>query len=589
MSSAAVIAEQQHHADALDRRRLQLVVAQASPLLPQILATSLVIVALSWGFVPWPLLLGWLLAVPLVRQLRVHWLRRWSLDTTVPVRQRMPAIIASSAVFGSTCGAASLFMLWLGHDRDALLTMIMMSWAAGAVSTTAPLLGSYLMYSACLYVPAALMWLIDDSPLALAVTALILMFAGVQYRFAKQNAAVFEESFRIRRDNEILVQQLGAARDRAESAVRAKSRFLAAASHDLRQPLHALTLQSGLLALDPRADNVPRIVGELSTSIDSLGRLLDSLLDISKLDAGVVTVSRRRIVLARLFAQLVQSLQPQAEQKGLKLRQSCAPDLVIDSDPLLLERLLRNLLDNALKYSDHGEIWLTASGDTLLELSVRDSGRGIPAEAQQQVFEEFYQLPDPTLGAGPGHGLGLGLAIVQRLAALLEMPLQLQSAPGVGTTVSLQVPRAAPALEETAAPQPGGPSLRGLKVLLVDDEPAIRHATRAVLEHFGCTTFEAGSSEQALAQARQQPPDLVLADYQLGHQDTGIETVARLRELLPGLPAVLVTGDTATHRLREAERSGLLLLHKPVTVARLGSALQAALDSRADPPAGDQR
>jgi signal transduction histidine kinase/ActR/RegA family two-component response regulator len=355
----------------------------------------------------------------------------------------------------------------------------------------------------------------------------------------------------------------------------AKTRFLAAASHDLRQPLQALSLHSALLAQNPLAHDTGAIAGEICTSIDSLAQLLDSLLDISKLEAGVVTVERRPIRLHRLIAHLVRTHAPQACEKGLALRFECPVEAVVHTDPLLLERLLRNLLDNALKYTDEGEVCILAAGDEqVLQVSVRDSGRGIPEHAQAQVFEEFYQVDPP---GDCTRGLGLGLAIVARLAALLELPLSMKSQPGQGTTVSLGIPRAAGFVDERLFEAPRNDALRGLRVLLIDDEEAVRRAMRHVLGRFGCEAAEAASSDEALERVESFAVQLVVADCRLRNGDSGISAIAHLRERLPGLPALLLSGDTDAARLREAERSGLRLLHKPVTLQRLQEAMTAAM------------
>ncbi|MFO1287968.1 MAG: hybrid sensor histidine kinase/response regulator [Rubrivivax sp.] len=447
----------------------------------------------------------------------------------------------------------------------------------------------------------------DGSPFGLGVALLISLTTGAQWRFLRLNAHLFEESFRMRVENEDLVRQLAAARDVAEAGNHAKSRFLAAASHDLRQPLHALVLQVGLLEAELHAADMPDTVREIGALTRSLARLLDSLLDISKLDAGVVVVDKRALRLHRLLGQLVRNHQPQALAKGLRLRLECPLETSVVSDPLLLERLLRNLVDNALKYTDRGEVAIVATTDDdgrVATVAVRDSGSGIPPAARERVFEEFFRVE--AFGNAPReHGLGLGLAIVRRLAALLQMPLELQSEPGRGTTVTLRLPLV-PARQDAvrafdarapgdsgaagpadagagttagdAAVAPGG-ALRGQRVLLLDDEPAVRRAMRNALAHFGCRVAEAGSSEEALAQLASFKPGLVLADWQLRDGDTGLLAVQRLRERLSGLPAILISGDTDATLRRDAAAAGLALLSKPVTLAALAEAMTAALES----------
>lgn len=570
--------------DGLDRRRLAVVLSFATSLRWPVNATLLVIAVMLWRFVPAWVAIGWLAAGITVRELRAHRLQALAADESLPIGEKLRRVMWWDVPLGLSHGSAALFMAVMDPTFDALLTMILVSLAAGAVSTSAVVLRLYMIYAGCVFVPTATMWILAGTPLSVSVALLILMFAAVQFKFANQNAQVFEESYRIRVENEELVRQLAEARDVAEAANRAKSRFLAVASHDLRQPLHALTLHSGLLAQDPHAAEAPLIAREISSAIRSLGQLLDSLLDISKLDAGVVVAERRPIQLRRLIANLVHTHRPQAAEKGLELRFECPADAVVTTDPTLIERLLRNLIDNALKYTDRGEVCVLAEAQgPSFRVSVRDTGRGIPVEAQGRVFEEFYQVDNA--GRDRAHGLGLGLAIVARLSALLGIPVTLESEPGRGTTVSLTMPGAAAEAEEEPVDALQGTGLQGVRVLFIDDEEPVRSAMRHVLRRFGCDAVEAASSDEALERTRGFVPELVLADCRLGGGDNGIAAVARLRERWPALPAVLISGDTDAERLLEAERSGLPLLHKPVTLERLREAMTAALGLRLRSPA----
>lgn len=570
--------EPQSYQDGLDQRRLAVVLDFASSLRWPVAAVSLVIGLVIWkgsNVPPW-LTVAWVVLSIGIRELRADRLRVLAADPSLPVQTKLHRVVLWDIPIGLSHGSAALFMLALEPDFVALLTMILVSLAAGAVATSAVVLRVYLVYATCVFVPTAAMWLLQGTALGVSVAALIAMFASVQFRFARENAEVFEQSYRMRLQNEKLLRELAAARDLAEGANRAKSRFLAAASHDLRQPLHALTLHSGLLAQDPYSPDAQTIASEISASLESLGQLLDSLLDISKLDAGVVVAERRPIQLARLFANLVRTHRPQAAEKGVALRWQCPPDAVVNTDPLLIERLLRNLIDNAIKYTDAGEVVVLAQARGQdFDVSVRDSGRGIAPAEQSKVFEEFYQVDNA--GRDRNRGLGLGLAIVARLAVLLELPLTLQSEPGRGTTVAFRIASAGAVVDEAPVQVPSDTTLRGVKVLFIDDEEPVRRAMRSALRRFGCDAIDADSSEQALERATSFAPQLVVADCRLGNGDNGIVAIARLRELLPGLPALLISGDTDADRLLEAERSGVPLLHKPVSLDKLREAMAAAL------------
>ena len=564
----------------LDARRLQsLEVQQRQLRWPILVAVGLVALVVARQ-VPWPLLAGWALIAVGVREWRSLYLARLVADTARPIRQRLDRLVLTNVALGCSHGLAVLFTVWLDTTYAALLTAIVLGWTAGAVATAAPLPRAYVGYAGCILGPLAAAWLVHEPGLlGVGVALLVVLTAGAQVRFLRLNARLFEESFRIRLENEDLVRQLAAARDAAEAGSHAKSRFLAAASHDLRQPLHALTLQIGLLEAEPRAADAPEIVHEIATSTQLLSKLLDALLDISKLDAGVVAVDRRPIHLHRLLAGLARAHEPQAAAKALALRLECPLELTVDTDPLLLERVLRNLLDNALKYTECGEIAIVATreGDRVT-VAVRDTGLGIPAAARPRVFEEFFQAE--VGGERREHSLGLGLSIVQRLATLLEMPFDLQSEEGRGTTVRLWLPGSRAREDGAAASGPAQGGLRGTRVLLIDDEPAARRAMRSVLERFGCETVDVAGSDEALACLAGFEPDLVLADFRLQGTDSGLEAIRRLRERRPRLPALLISGDTDAALRRDAAAASLPLLHKPLTVERLGEAMRMALPDR---------
>ncbi len=568
----------------LDVRRLQSFEVQQRQLRwPILVAVALVALVVSRQ-APWPLVAAWAAVAVLVREWRSSWLGRLSANTDVPIRSRLNRLVLSNVVLGFSHGLAAVFLFWLDTTHAALLTAIFLGWTAGAAATSAPLRRAYVGYALSILGPLAMAWVtLVQAPLGLLVALLIALTTGAQLRFLRLNAELFEESFRMRLENEDLVRQLAAARDVAVAGNHAKSRFLAAASHDLRQPLHALILQIGLLEADPRAPEAPDIVREIGELTHSLAQLLDSLLDISKLDAGVVAAETRPLHLHRLLSQLARGHEPQAAARGLKLRLECPPDTNVVSDPLLLERVLRNLLDNALKYTQHGEIVIVAQEAVDgVTITVSDTGRGIPAEAQHRVFDEFYRV---DVGSPQReHGLGLGLSIVRRLAQLLDTTVELRSEPGRGTSVTLRLPAAAVQEEGAAVREVAGGRLPATKVLVVDDQVAVRRAMRHALERFGCLVAEAESSNEAVVRSKQFEPDLVLADCRLSEHDSGFDAIRRLREWRPGLPAVLISGDTDTALRRRAAAAGLPLLHKPVTLERLAEAVRMALDWE---PAGD--
>jgi signal transduction histidine kinase/ActR/RegA family two-component response regulator len=408
----------------------------------------------------------------------------------------------------------------------------------------------------------------------LVLTALFMIYGALLIVLARDTWRMFRNSFESRR-------QLQAALDTAESANRAKTRFLASASHDLRQPMHTLSLFAAALSMRPLDDRSRAIAQQMNQALQALSSQLDVLLDVSKLDAGIVEASAADVDIRALLGRLRDEFEPAALRKGLALRAECPPSARAHTDALLLDRVLRNLLDNALKYTLHGEVVLRAgpAPDGRLQLEVVDTGPGIAAEEHERVFEEFYQLGNAERDRR--QGLGLGLSIVRRLAELLGLGLRMHSAPGAGTRFCMSVAAATALPAAPAGPGIALPTLAGLKVLVIDDEEAVREGMRTLLEAYGCRVSLAGGTAGALKAAAEAPPDLVLADFRLREHDDGLLAVRQLRAQHPGLPALLVSGDTAPERLREARAAGLPLLHKPVAAEVLVLAIHKAVHGRA--------
>ena len=366
---------------------------------------------------------------------------------------------------------------------------------------------------------------------------------------------------------------LGAAKREAEQANRGKSHFLAAASHDLRQPLQTLSFLQGILARQVTDGTVLKLIDRLGETVSAMSGMLDTLLDINQLEAGIV---RREIVdfpinvlLDQLRSQF--AYHTTANRLGWHVVPSC---LCVRSDPRLLEQMIRNLLSNAVKYTSEGKILLGCRrrGDKL-RIEVWDTGIGIPADQLSAIFEEFHQLGNPARERSKG--IGLGLAIVQRLAELLGHTIDVRSRPGKGSVFAVEVPLAAND-EPTALSQPPQqaetPARRTGTILIVEDEPDLREMLKLLLEGEGYRTVSAADGEAAYALTGRDalPPDLVLADYNLPNGPNGLQVIARLRKTLGHeIPAIILSGDISTETLRTIAREGYAHLGKPVTAATL--------------------
>jgi signal transduction histidine kinase len=382
------------------------------------------------------------------------------------------------------------------------------------------------------------------------------------------------------------------------AANEAKSHFIAAASHDLRQPVHALGLFVGQLRGETEPASQRELLQHIEHSVAAFEALLEALLDISRLDAGTVAVRRQPQALAPLLHRLVRGQAGLARRKGLRLAVRVVPeDLAMDSDPVLLERILGNLLGNALRYTARGGVLIAArrrhagsgpdGGPVQVELRVIDSGQGISAQDLPLVFQEFHRGQAQAGSNDPG--LGLGLAIVRRLTDLLQHPLGLRSVPGRGTCFTLWLPEAevahaAKALVATSAaaspPVPSGAPdpLLGRRVLVIDDDAAVREAMRGQLQQWGLHVVQAADEAAAWA-AFADPaalPDVVLADLRLSSGVSGLQLAQRLRAL-HAIPLAIISGETDAQQVQSVRDAGLPLLSKPLRPARLRAQLEAML------------
>lgn len=366
-------------------------------------------------------------------------------------------------------------------------------------------------------------------------------------------------------------EQLAQKKEEAEHANQAKSRFLAAASHDLRQPLHALGLFVASLTDKPLPDEVRRTVTQIDKSVVAMQDLLDALLDISRLDAGTVTPKLADFPVYRLLSAMETSYALNAERKGIELR-TVPSSVAVRSDPILLERILHNLVSNAVRYTARGKVLLGCRRrGAHLRIEVWDTGVGIAADQLRLIFDEFYRVTDPL---AEERGLGLGLAIVDRLARLLGHKISVRSVPGKGSMFAIDVPCAigAAAEGEAVAPAADSAEFPATLIMVIDDDHAALAATRTLFESWGCRVLTAGSGTEAEAQLRKRPerPGLFVCDYRLSHTETGIELLDRLRTLTRGdTPAVVISADTSIEVQRAAEASGYPLLHKPLRPAKL--------------------
>ena len=476
-----------------------------------------------------------------------------ALDATTAVGTALVIAALAGISGGSLSSLAPVFPAFVVLPLFALMGLLSKLWQLGPA-----------------YEPLAMMSaLYAISLLAQARTSSMAARAAIELRF--ENLELIE---RLR----IETGQAQAERQKAQQANLAKSKFLAAASHDLRQPIHAQGLFLEILAREELSPGQREAVTNARATWQASAEMLDALLDFSRIEAGVVEPQMRPFHLQPMLKKIEDELAPQADAKGLIYRSREAHSAVL-SDPVLVELIVRNLVSNAIRYTKRGGVLVACRqrGDDV-RLEVWDTGIGIDESQQNDIFLEFHQLGNPERDRRKG--LGLGLPIAKGLARALKHNLSLTSRPGHGSVFRLTMPisrapvMAGEGLDATSS------RLRTLnvRVLIIDDDDAVRAAMTQLLRQWGCECDATESIEEALALAQAKPPDLVVSDYRLRGQRTGAEAIATLRAALgSNLPAVLVTGDTAPQRLREARAVGVPVLHKPVSPSQLYRGLMNVL------------
>ncbi len=566
-----------------------------------------------------PALVAWfttLLAADLYALLARRWTPDAPIGETARWARKYTVLVTLTSL--ATAPAGFLLMAMGSQNITTLTTVVMMgSWTRAVQARWAikpamfgygiPMMSGLIL--ALVLKGGLVHWLLAAF---ITVNLVLTLRAGVQ-----QNGRI-AESLRLRFENEALAADLREQIAISERASAEKTRFLATASHDLRQPMHAVSLfgatLQGALAGHPARENVDRMM----TSVNALSASLDAMLDISRLDAGVVVVEERPVELDGLFLALNQTFAGVAQERGLQLRLRSS-GLWVRSDLQLLYRMLLNLIDNGLKYTQRGGISVTARavGQSVL-IDVTDTGIGIADAQRERIFEEFYQIDNP--GRDRARGLGIGLSIVRRLAQLLRHPVSLRSSLGRGTRFRIQLPlseaaQQPPFEEGPLAPQAQGEGaetdpLRALRerarrlpgrVLLIDDEADIRDAMTELLDSYGIEALAVASEAEAAealavgAAPGQRPFAMLICDYRLADGADGLQAGQRLAErFLTPQALLLITGETSPERLLSARASGVPILFKPVAQAALLRAIaqvaqglqQPAADGGADAPEG---
>lgn len=574
----------------LDTERARLLLAAGRWVWPLHLVSAVVVLWTLWPVGRAALLVAWaaIMATAAVLQggVCIAALRPAAGEDFLRAARRFDA---TALVLGLAWGFLGSVLLPIGdRERQFFIGFLMSGAALVGVGTqhmrTRTLLLS-LLPSFPLFV---LRQALAEPALGALATGMLALFLGTMLGLARLLHGFVTRLLRLQLEQDRLLarlsqqaRDLAAARAAADEANVAKSRFLAQASHDLRQPLHAIGLLLESLPEQPFDERSARATRRIRQSLDELSELFDALLDVTLLDTGQVKVARRTVRLGDLLTRARDDLTGTAAARGVALRVVPTRALV-DTDPIIVRRVLHNLVANAMQHSGGRRVLVGARRrrDGLV-LQVCDDGRGIASADQQRIFTEFTRLAADRPGPRPAAGLGLGLSIVKRLGDILGLDVTLRSAPGRGATFAVGIlprVREAHAAAASAAPPP---PLGVARVLVIDDDGATRDATASLLRKWGCAVdaradWSGGPSDGP-------GPDLVICDWALGPERVALDAIAEIRACYgANLPAVVVTGDSSVAARARLAAAGLPVLHKPVRPAQLRSAMLHAVARSAE-------
>lgn len=509
---------------------------------------------------------------------------------TQPPQAAARKLFVCMAAMGVSWGSLAHVVLHRGSAEAVIYAIgIVSTVSSGALGLGAPLYRAYVTYLGCAVGGVLLAVAMGGGPVMWPALILTTVYFALTCMQAHTGEQATLRSIALKLENERLVEELRAesrralaAQEAAERADRDKSRFLAAASHDLRQPLHAMGLFLETLQRSRLTEQQRTVLSHAHAAAGAAAEMLTTLLDYSRLEAGVVKVRPAPFAVQPLLTALEQEFGVQADNAGLVYRTRETTSAAF-ADRSLVGLVMHNFISNALRYTGRGGVLIACRRrGRRLALEVWDTGVGIPQDQWDEVFREFHQLGNPERDRRKG--LGLGLAIVQRLVREMHTTVELRSRPGRGSVFRLWIDAWDGTLQDETAPL--APELRfdGLYVLAIDDDEAVRLGMQSLLESWGCRCVTAESSADALAALEAQevlddrPPDLIITDFRLRHEETGKQVLEALRAYLGvRVPAIILTGDTSPQRLRDAQGTSALLLHKPVSTGQLRDAMAQLL------------
>ncbi len=503
----------------------------------------------------------------LERKKRITRYRRWGYS-----------MVVLSLLVGVVISIGAILALQpASHEWTYFLMALLIMPGFGSAVTSGAFLWIHVAWIVGTQLPFAL-WLICFSPPSLAVFGWLMLLPGIPIMilFGIGYGRIYRRNIQLYLRNIELLEDLEERRRTAEAISQEKTRFLAAASHDLRQPLHALDLFLGALHREITAPEQHHLLEKAIQSSRALGVLLESLLDLSRIDSGRVVPHKETFRLSPIIDEIASEFPQHTGDPKRRIRTHISPALSTDSDPVLLGCMLRNLIINAARHAT-GDVLIGARrrGDTI-HIEIYDQGDGIPEDQQHAVFSEFYQLNNPERDRDKG--IGLGLSIVRRLSQLLDHPVLLRSMEGKGCRFTVVVPQA-PHHVPSQSPEPPSPAddLTGIFILAIDDDALVRDGLRLLLRTWKCEVLTAESTEAALAVIHRDnypPPDVVLADYRLRNGETGLDAIRTVRAHFgTDIRGVVITGDSTPEIKEQCRHLGYLYLAKPLNHEQLKGVL----------------
>jgi signal transduction histidine kinase/CheY-like chemotaxis protein len=546
--------------------------------LPIILGINIPLVAaLAWIYWPWVdhrWLLSWCAGMLLIMLLRfyVFYMIYKKLPKDKLAGFKLNVFAVNSALSGFMWGIAGILFFVPGKlEYQLIILLVLIIKGAGSVSSVTSYLPAFYAYFPASMLPVSTMFLLQNNVVSILLALTSLVYTVVLLIFGKSINKTLLESLRLRNENRQLLQETLEQKRQAEQANVAKSRFLAAASHDLRQPIYTLSLLNGVLEANVRDAKSAQVITQIGNTIETLRQLLDALLDISKLDAGVIEVNRKNINLDRLFQCLAGEFEPQADTKALRITwlvDNCA----VYSDEILLQQVLRNLVANAIRYTNAGDIEITAKKSAnRVRIQVADSGIGIPPSQQDAIFLEFYQVDNPQRDRR--QGLGLGLAIVARVLKLLQSEIHLHSEPGKGSRFYFDLAPGKLSNKNTETNRGViSKQILNATVAIIEDDIEVAQALQLLLQNWGCNTLVSADGDGILDKIKNEDatPDIIISDLQLANGQNGLDVIERTRQFTGNnTPALIVTGNSDRKAVEQAKQRNITVLQKPVAPAKL--------------------